>query len=497
MGSEGGASGCFAFRRRSGTVAQRMGARTRSEPHGFILLALVLAAVLAGCISANPAPDIAQTAALANDRKGVDDELEHLWARPWQDRTAGWNGSTSLGVDTAVQVALRNDPALRRNLAQVAVARANLSQASLPLNPVINMAFGAAIDGMAGAPLFVQMIQQLTWLWTLSDRIDEGGALLGGSIFEAAHQVVTTAARVRIAFSRARCMERLVELNAAYVRTTAQAEQKIEDLHHRGGASSVDVERARIDTNRARADHADARRMYRSQQLELLRLMGRPEMRTDWSMSGNLAATLAYAPPNESEVELRARTVRLDLAAAEQASTAAKAGVRVAEWTRFPQVSLATGYRENFSGREAWMTGGSVSIPVLDTGSTRIAGAKAQLDQTDLSVAVLRQQAIAEARTALNEWLRGREQLRIYREDLVPPAKEVVQDLLAADEIGEAFVNDLLLSQQRMISLQRRMVRQMLIGAIAWIKLETAVGGSLQLPLEKPEVIVPELFNRP
>jgi hypothetical protein len=73
----------------------------------------------------------------------------------------------------------------------------------------------------------------------------------------------------------------------------------------------------------------------------------------------------------------------------------------------------------------------------------------------------------------------------------------VVQALLATDQTGEAFVNDLLLSQRRMISLERLMVRQMLIGAIAWIKLETAVGGSLQLPLAKPEVVVPELFNRP
>jgi len=457
----------------------------------------MLGAITEGCISANPAPDIAQTAALADDRKGVDDELEDLWAKPWQDQAAGWNGSTPLGIDAAVQVALRNDPALRRNLAQVAGARANLSQVSLPLNPVINMAFGAAIDGMVGAPLFVQMIQQLTWFWTLSDRIDEGGALLGASIFEAAHRVVTTAARVRITFSRAMCMERLIELNAAYVQTTAKTQQKIERLSHWGGASSVDVERARMDSNRARADHADAMRMYRSQQLELLRLMGRPEVRTDWSMSGNLAATLAYAPPNESEVELRAATVRLDLAAAEKASTAAEARSRVANWTRFPQVSLATGYRQNFKGREAWMTGGSVSIPILDTGSARIAGAEAQVDQADLSVAVLRQQAIAEARTALNEWLRGREQLRIYREDLVPPAKHVVQALLATDQTGEAFVNDLLLSQRRMISLERLMVQQMLIGAIAWIKLETAVGGSLQLPLAKPEVVVPELFNRP
>ncbi|MFP6639687.1 MAG: TolC family protein [Myxococcota bacterium] len=449
----------------------------------------MLGALVEGCVSANPAPGIAQTTALANDRKGVDDDLEDLWAQPWQDQAGGWDGSTALDVDTAVQVALRNDPALRRNLTEVAEARANLSQASLPPNPVVHMAFGAAIDGMTGAPLFVQMIQQLTWLWTLSDRMDEGGALLEASIFEAAHRVVTTAARVRIAFALSMCMERLIELDAAYLKITLQTEKKIDRLLRKGDVLSVDLERARIDASRARADHADAMRMYRSQQLELLRLMGRPGVRTDWSMSGNLAASLAYAPPNEEEVELRAKTVRLDLAAAEKSATAAEARSSLARWTRFPQVTLATGYKQNFMGREGWLTGGSVSIPILDTGSARIAGAAAQLDHADLTLAILRQQAVTEARTALNEWLRGREQFRIYREDLVPPAEKVVQSLLAADQTGDAYVNDLFLSQRRMISLQRLMVKQMLTGAIAWIKLETAVGGSLQLPLEKPVAV--------
>ncbi|MCH2173581.1 TolC family protein [Myxococcota bacterium] len=454
-----------------------------------ISFTLAFGVIVVGCISANPAPDIAQTAALADDRKGIGGSLEDLWSKPWREQTGTWNGTSALGVDVAVQQALSNDPALRRNLAEVAAARANLSQASLPPNPVVQMAFGAAIDGMAGAPLFVQMIQQLTWLWTLSDRMDEGDALLEAAIFEAAHRVVTTAARVRIAFSRTMCMERLIELNAAYVKTSALTQQKIERLERQGGVSSVDLERARMDASRARADHANAIRMYRSQQLELLRLMGRPELGTDWSMSGNLAATLGFPPPDEGEVELRAKTVRLDLAAAGKASTAAEARSRLAGWARFPEVTLSTGYKQNFGGREAWMMGGAVSIPVLDDGSAKIARADAQQNWANLSMDVLRQEAVTEARTALNEWLRGREQLRMYREDLVPPAKKVVQSLLARKETGEAFVNDLLMSQRRMISLERMMVKQMLTGAIAWIKLETAVGGSLQLPLEAPEVV--------
>ena len=141
----------------------------------------------ADCLSANPAADIAHTASLANERKGVEESLADLWGRSWQDRSLDWDENTPLDVDTAVVAALRNCLALRRNLANVAAARANLSQASLPPNPVVIMDFEVGIDAMAGEPLFVQIIQQLTWLWTLGNCMDENSALLQASIFEAAH----------------------------------------------------------------------------------------------------------------------------------------------------------------------------------------------------------------------------------------------------------------------------------------------------------------------
>ncbi|MDG2303310.1 MAG: TolC family protein [Candidatus Binatia bacterium] len=447
---------------------------------------VVSAALLTGCISANPAPDLARTADLASNRTGLDANLAQIWSGPWEDRSGGWDGHEALGIDAAVRGALQNDPALRRHLALVAERRADLSQASLPPNPIVAMTFGTALDGMAGAPFAVQAIQQLTWLWTMSDRIDAADAVLDGAVFRAAHRVVTTSATVRVTFARAMCMERLTQLNESYVKTTKRTLGKISELHGDGGASQVDLDRARMDASRASADYVNALRMYRSLQLELLRLIGRPEISTDWKMAGNLAATLRYDPPTEEDIEARATTVRLDLAAAARFRDAADAEASLAGWMRFPQVSLATGFRQNFSRRHGWMTGGALSIPIFDAGSAAIARAGARIDQAELSIAELRQAAITQARLALNEWLRAREQTKLYGETLVAPAKRVVASLQDADDSGEAYVTALLLAQRRMIMLERARVQEMLAGATAWVKLETAVGGSLQLPLEAP-----------
>ena len=49
---------------------------------------------------------------------------------------------------------------------------------------------------------------------------------------------------------------------------------------------------------------------------------------------------------------------------------------------------------------------------------------------------------------------------------------------------------ELLLSQQKMIQQQLTMLQHMRQSCIAWIGLETAVGGSFEIPLERPEVYV-------
>ena len=101
------------------------------------LTTLTLLAGLPGCIAPDPGPAIDRTGRLADGRTGASETMAETWAKPFTDRSGLWNGSSPLDRDTAVQIALRNDPELRRQLALVAERQAELAQSSLPPNPAM------------------------------------------------------------------------------------------------------------------------------------------------------------------------------------------------------------------------------------------------------------------------------------------------------------------------------------------------------------------------
>ena len=176
--------------------------------------------VLVGCISANPLPDRNQTARLADGRTGSDLPIQDAWALDFSQASEAWDGIAPLTMDTAITVTLQNDPDLRLELTRVAQARADLAQSSLPPNPVIGVAIGAPIDGGGGAPAMVELMQQLTWLWTMDDRIDLQDERLASAILSAAQRTVDRASEVRTAFARALAARDLIEIETAYIETT-------------------------------------------------------------------------------------------------------------------------------------------------------------------------------------------------------------------------------------------------------------------------------------
>ena len=90
----------------------------------------------------------------------------------------------------------------------------------------------------------------------------------------------------------------------------------------------------------------------------------------------------------------------------------------------------------------------------------------------------------------LNQWLQAREQVEAYDVGLVSAARKVVNRSESAFKAGAVDATELLLTQRRLITLERRLLAERLDSDLAWIKLENAVGGSFELPLETPHVQV-------
>ena len=460
---------------------------SRHLASGSALLATI---TLVGCISADPLPDRNQTARLTDGRTGSDLQLEEAWKQSYDTPSDAWNGIDALTIETAITVTLQNDPGLRLELAKVAEVRADLAQASLPPNPVIGFAVGAPIDGGGGAPAMIELMQQLSWLWTMDDQIDLQDERLAATILAAAQRTVDRATEVRTAFARALAARDLINIETDYIQTTSATFDLVNALARVGELPPVDVDRALIDHRSAEADRTDAIRELRNRKFELLRLMGWPDQNTEWVLNGALEDAQIKIIPEEDETIERALTVRLDIAASQRRIDSAEAEARLAGLSRIPEVTVGLGWKRNFGNREALNPGAMITVPILDDGYARIAKAAARLEAAHLASVIVVENVIEEVRLALNQWLQAREQVEAYDIGLVGSARTVVRRSESAFKAGAVNATELLLTQRRLISLERRLLEERLDADIAWIKLENAVGGSFELPLETPHVQV-------
>ena len=448
---------------------------------------LILIAGLPGCITTDPDAAIDQTIRLANDRTAASMPLEEAWAKPFTDRSGIWNGHDPLDLNTALEVALRNDPELRRQLALVAERQADLAQSSRPANPALGFGLGIAIDGMSGAPAMVQIMQQLTWIWTMNDRIDVADRRLEAMILDAARTTVERSSELRSSFANLLHAEELVELRRSYLETTGTSLDLATALAHAGELADLEVDRARIDHRDAEARLEAARRGRRGRKIELLRAMGWPEHTTDFEVAGAFRMH-ANQPPDEVEVIERAAIVRLDVAAAEHRVLAEEANARLQGWKRLPEVGVTAALQKTNMDRKSIVPGATVTVPVFDDGDAAIARADARVEAARLEAAIIREDAITEARAALNEWNRARQQAVLFEEGLVASARDVVARSELSFKAGITNVNELLLTQRRMIALEIELLGERLLASLAWVDLEKAVGGSFEIPLQRPSI---------
>ncbi len=445
-----------------------------------------LAAGLTGCITANPEAALERTAVLTDGRIDSTLSSKDAWATPFTDQSGLWDGHSTLTLDTALAISLRNDPELRRQLSLVAEQQGALAQSSLPPNPVVGFGLGVAIDGLSPAPAMVALMQQLTWIWTMRDRIDIEDQRLQAIILEAASTTVEHSSEVRTTYARLQHAEALAALREAYIKTTGTSLELTEALAKAGELPRLEVDRARIDHRAAEAGLANAMRTVRTRKLELLRHMGWPEHETGFEIEPGFGPDEASEAPSETEVIQRAVITRLDVAAAEQRVLAAEANARLQGWKRVPEVGFGIEWRKSSGGRKAIVPGATISLPILDDGYAAIARAAAQVETARLDAAIVRDDAIKQARVALNRWHQAQQQVGLFEDGLVASAREVVVRSEHSFKAGVINATELLLTQRRMIELELELLGEKLLASLAWVDLENAVGGSFELPLERP-----------
>ncbi|MBT7657618.1 MAG: TolC family protein [Phycisphaerae bacterium] len=386
------------------------------------------------------------------------------------DESQAWQPGESLSADAALAYAITHDALLKRDLSIIVQRRAEIAQAELPANPTINGAFGIAIDGLSGAPIILQGMQGLSWLWTRPDRIAAAEQTLQQAILTAASRTIEVVADVRTKHLTVSNYATLLEL-AEQDTTLARRALEITIEHASAGeASGNAIDKARISMLQSEHTSQQAVNKLAIASLELLHAMGCPEVE---SVLDVIPLQLTnYTDYTDVTLLSFAIEQRLDLATKRAIITKRSAEIGLANP---PLISASVMFNENFGDRQAILPGGSITIALDGDAKESVADSKMQQAMFEYIDAM--RTVVKEVRTLHESFLSSTLELDIDSQ-IVRATETSLERAVDANKRGEFHPLQLIPIQRELITAKQHKLQDALIVSTTVIALERAVGGT-------------------
>jgi cobalt-zinc-cadmium efflux system outer membrane protein len=433
------------------------------------LCALIALLLFSGCRRVDSTADVAAAAQLVTDRSDI--------APDWQAKAPTWDGETPLTRELAIRLALANQPTLQSQRATIAAARADLEQAGLLPNPMLSLFLGLE-DGDVSM-LNAGVMQPLSALWLRKPRMRQANSQLQQAILLAADAALMSIDQVDQSLAQVRFHERSCANHDEQRVLLQRAQAAARDKLQLGMGTAFDVSRVTADLLMLESELLMAQSMLLQEKQQLLKLLGLPEENTTFS----IASDVDPAPPQQDEnvVIARARQQRLDLLAAQWSVKSARDALVAAKRSRWPQIDAGAEIERESPGDEPAMTVAgpalNVTIPIFDTGSAKVAKESAMLEKALADARALEHTVIREVRSAHAQLTVAEDQLRLYREKILPQAQKNAADAQAGFDTGQLDLTDVLMARRQLAMSQQKHLEFIRDAAIARSQLRRSTGG--------------------
>jgi len=356
---------------------------------------------MTACASAPPRAGFADVQTLVRDR--TDARIQ--WNQHSADDSAAARAVDSLlaaplTADAAVQIALLNNRHLQAAYGELGVAQADLVQAGLLRNPLVQGALkfgrGAATTGFEFG-----IVQEFLALLQRPARQRAAGAALARTRLDVAMAVTDVATETRRAYYEAQAAEQVRELRG----TVAEAASAAADIARRqrdaGNITELDLATERAMAEDAALALTSAAAEATEQRQALLALMGMAGRETPIGLPARLPDVPAAPLPSFAVLDSLALARRLDLLAARQAILAAGADAGLARTQALvPDLELGVQVERDVEGSRAIGPTLGVRIPLFDQGQAVNAAGRARVRASQDAYAALAVDLRADVRRA-------------------------------------------------------------------------------------------------
>jgi cobalt-zinc-cadmium efflux system outer membrane protein len=378
---------------------------------------------LAGCASVDLSAGFPEVSTAVEERAATkivwnrgteqDKEAEEKLRALWQKK---------LTADDAVQIAMLNNRDLQAIYTELGVAQADLVQAGLFRNPLLD---AAVLFPLSGVRPDIQLTVVFSFLDALyvplrkrvaAAQFEEAKLRVTGAVLDFAVQV-------RTAFYGHQANEQMLELRQSIVQALTASLEVSRRLHEAGNITDLDLARDRALLESSKLTLRSAEVAARQSREQLNSLMGAWGEKTKWETDGRLP-DIPEEPLPGSRIEPTALTRSIDLSNARQRINAAGQQLgydRATAWI----LSMDFGASAEREPVEGWRVGPvlTVPIPLFDQGQARVGRAVAELRRAQQEYYALAVRIRATAR-AIQERMRGAQDRAFYYRDILLPLRE-------------------------------------------------------------------------
>ncbi len=431
--------------------------------------------LLGGCAaSLDPRPDVDRAATTVLERSGY----RAAWDEPWSEPALTWDGQSPLAVDQAVFLALRNNRAIRAEVEQIGAARADLVQAGLLPNPVLNLTLRFPIEGTTG-PTFIgaAVVQEFAALWLRPSRMRAADARLNESVLSLSDRALRLVADVKQLHARLVYGQRGLALTRSNIEMVERSIDALERRARAGEGTQLDVNRGRQQLLALRAELSREEREVARDKRRLLEVMGIAEGDSQWEATDQPAGW--ELPADERLIMRLAREQRLDVAASRMVVEARAAELTEQERSRLRGLGVGVDYERDIEDDTSIGPVLDVPIPIFDINQAQIAKAGSLARASLATYEAALQRAIAQARVAYIDAENSAALVDLYRREVLVLAEGNLGLAQASLRAGQSDVTVLLEAQREVVAARRSLNLLESEAALSFIELEYTVGGRL------------------
>ncbi len=351
-------------------------------------------------------------------------------------------------ADDAVQIAMLNNRDLQAIYSDLGLAQADLVQAGLFRNPILDAAVLFPLSGVRPDLQLTVVISFLDALYVplrkrvAAARFEEAKLRVTGAVLD-------LGAQVRRAFHEHQANEQMLELRQTIVQALTASWEVSRRLHEAGNVTDLDLARDRAAAETSKLALRSIEIAARQSREHLNDLMGTWGEQTVWEIDGRLPDIPAEPLPVNG-LERVALSRSIDLSQARQRIITAGQQLGYDRATALiPETDLGVGAERE----EGWKVGPvlSVPIPLFDQGQARVGRAVAELRRSQQEYYALAVRVRATARAVRDRMLGAQDRALYYRDILLPLQERIVNEAQLQYNAMQIGIFHLLRDRERQI----------------------------------------------